>query len=60
MLAPIREALASAVAAAAREKLGADVAAERIVLERPPRIAMGDLASPVAFDLAKTDRKSVV
>jgi arginyl-tRNA synthetase len=58
MLAPIREALASAVAAAAREKLGADVAAERIVLERPPRIAMGDLASPVAFDLAKTLRKA--
>ncbi len=57
MLAPLREALASAVSAAAREKLGAEIAAERIVLERPPRLAMGDFASPVAFDLAKTLRK---
>jgi arginyl-tRNA synthetase len=30
----------------------------RIALERPPRIAMGDLASPVAFDLAKALRKA--
>ncbi|MET0619388.1 MAG: arginine--tRNA ligase [Thermoanaerobaculia bacterium] len=57
MLAPLREALASAVSAAAREKLGAEIAAERVVLERPPRLAMGDFASPVAFDLAKTLRK---
>ena len=56
--APLREALASAVAAAAREKLGAEIAAERIVLERPPKLAMGDFASPVAFDLAKTLRKA--
>jgi len=34
------------------------VRADRIVLERPPRIAMGELASPVAFDLAKTLRRA--
>jgi arginyl-tRNA synthetase len=31
---------------------------ERTVLERPPNLAMGDLASPVAFELAKTLRKA--
>jgi arginyl-tRNA synthetase len=30
------------------------VAVDRVVLERPPRVALGDLASPLAFDLAKT------
>ncbi len=34
------------------------VTVERIVLERPPRIALGDLASPLAFDLAKTLRQA--
>jgi arginyl-tRNA synthetase len=31
---------------------------ERVVLERPPSLALGDLASPAAFDLAKTLRKA--
>src|SRR5262245_48891699 len=57
MLAAMREALASGIAAAAREKLGAELDAARIVLERPPKLALGDFASPVAFDLAKQLRK---
>jgi arginyl-tRNA synthetase len=56
MLEPIRAALAGALRAEARERLGADV--ERVVLERPPRLAMGDLACPIAFDLAKTLKKA--
>ena len=56
MLEPIRTALSDAIRAAARERLGAP-AIERVVLERPPQIALGDLASPVAFDLAKSLRK---
>jgi len=55
MLAPIRSALSDAIRAAAREKLGADV--ERVVLERPPKLSLGDLACPVAFDLAKALKK---
>jgi arginyl-tRNA synthetase len=35
-----------------------DAPLERVVLERPPSLAMGDLASPAAFDLAKTLRKA--
>jgi len=31
---------------------------ERVVLERPPNLSLGDLASPVAFDLAKTLRRA--
>ena len=31
---------------------------ERVVLERPPSLDLGDLASPAAFDLAKTLRKA--
>src|SRR5512143_293097 len=31
---------------------------ERLVLERPPSLTLGDLASPVAFDLAKSFRKA--
>ncbi len=58
MLPAIRRALATAVAAAAREKLGAEVDVERVVLERPPKLALGDLACPVAFDLARSLRKA--
>jgi arginyl-tRNA synthetase len=58
MLAVIRHALATAVAAAAREKLGAEMDAGRVVLERPPKLALGDLACPVAFDLARSLRKA--
>ncbi len=42
----LREALAAHI----REKYGLEVA---IVLERPPKIAMGEAASPVCFELAK-------
>src|SRR5215467_11817886 len=40
----------------AAKEIGADPP-ERIALERPPQVAMGDLASPVAFDLAKSLRR---
>ncbi|HEY4229218.1 MAG TPA: arginine--tRNA ligase, partial [Thermoanaerobaculia bacterium] len=56
MLETIRTRLADAVREAVRLKLGAEV--ERVALERPPKAALGDLASPVAFDLAKVLRKS--
>ncbi|HTR04239.1 MAG TPA: arginine--tRNA ligase [Thermoanaerobaculia bacterium] len=56
MLEPIRAALTEAVRAAAREKLGVEV--ERVVLERPPKLALGDLACPIAFDLAKELKKA--
>jgi arginyl-tRNA synthetase len=42
----LREALAGHI----REKYGAELA---IVLERPPKIEMGEAASPVCFELAK-------
>jgi len=51
----IRAGIAGAVREAA-DRLWSE-APDRIVLERPPALAMGDLASPAAFDLAKTLRK---
>ncbi len=56
MLAALRANLSDSVRSAAREKLGVDV--ERVVLERPPKIALGDLACPVAFDLARPLRRA--
>ena len=56
MLEGIRASLTEAVRAAARERLGASI--DRVVLDRPPQIALGDLACPVAFDLAKSLRKA--
>ena len=56
MLDALRSALSDAIRAAAREKLGAEV--ERVVLERPPKLSLGDFACPVAFDLAKALRKA--
>jgi len=52
----IRGNLAAAVARAAERLWGASL--ERVVLERPPSLALGDFASPAAFDLAKTLRKA--
>ncbi|HYK43162.1 MAG TPA: arginine--tRNA ligase [Thermoanaerobaculia bacterium] len=52
----LREALSRAIADAVSRLYG--VSLERIVLERPPRVSLGDLASPVAFDLAKSLRKA--
>jgi arginyl-tRNA synthetase len=56
MLEPIRTAITHALRTAARETFGAEI--ERVVLERPPKIALGDLACPVAFDLAKALKKA--
>jgi len=56
MLETIRTRLADAVREAVRQRFGAEV--ERVALERPPKAALGDLASPVAFDLAKTLKKA--
>ena len=52
----LREALSRAIADAVSRLYG--VALDRVVLERPPRVSLGDLASPVAFDLAKSLRKA--
>ena len=52
----LRGALARALADAALTLYGVTI--ERVVVERPPRVALGDLASPVAFDLAKTLKKA--
>ena len=48
----LRHDLGLAVREAARRALRAEPA--RVVLERPPQVALGDLATPVAFDLAKS------
>jgi arginyl-tRNA synthetase len=56
MLEAIRIAITEALRTAAREAFGAQI--ERVVLERPPKIALGDLACPVAFDLAKALKKA--
>jgi arginyl-tRNA synthetase len=47
--------LTKAVAEGASKAYG--ISLDRVVLERPPRVALGDLATPVAFDLAKLLRK---
>ncbi|HEU5251319.1 MAG TPA: arginine--tRNA ligase [Thermoanaerobaculia bacterium] len=52
----IRSDVATAMREAAGRLWGAPL--DRVVLERPPALAMGDLASPVAFDLAKALRKA--
>jgi arginyl-tRNA synthetase len=52
----IRADLGAAVAGAAERLWGARL--ERIVLERPPSLALGDFASPAAYDLAKTLSKA--
>jgi arginyl-tRNA synthetase len=52
----IRSQLGAAVAEAAGRLWGAQL--ERVVLERPPSLALGDFASPAAFDLAKTLKKA--
>ncbi|MEX0880738.1 MAG: arginine--tRNA ligase [Thermoanaerobaculia bacterium] len=56
MLDRVRGALSDAIRAAAREKFGASI--ERVVLERPPKLVLGDLACPVAFDLAKSLKRA--
>ncbi len=56
MLEALRSGVADAMRTAARETFGAEL--ERVVLERPPKIALGDLACPAAFDLAKALKKA--
>ena len=51
----IRRDLAFSIASRVREKFGAD--APPIVLERPPKIELGDLACPIAFELARSLRR---
>ncbi|GAC1630269.1 MAG: arginine--tRNA ligase [Candidatus Acidiferrum sp.] len=52
----LREALAAHIQAKYGETLGGAV--PNIVLERPPKIEMGEAASPVAFELAKRLKKA--
>ena len=52
----LRAGIVRALQDAARNLYG--VSLDRIVLERPPKVSLGDLASPVAFDLAKALKKS--
>jgi len=52
----IRHDLARAVRDSVERLYG--IALERVVLERPPSVSLGDLATPVAFDLAKRLRKA--
>ena len=47
----LREALAAHI----REKYGVDIP---VVLERPPKLELGEAASPVCFELAKRLKKS--
>jgi arginyl-tRNA synthetase len=51
----VRSALDAAIGDGAK-RLSARL--ERVVLERPPRLELGDLASPAAFDLARTLRRA--
>ena len=48
----LREALAAHI----REKYGVDIS---VVLERPPKLELGEAASPVCFELAKRLKKSL-
>ncbi len=52
----LRRDISRSLADAVRGRFGVEI--DRIVLERPPRVALGDLASPLAFDLAKTLRQA--
>ncbi len=52
----LREALAAHIQAKYGEALGGNV--PNISLERPPKIEMGEAASPVAFELAKRLKKA--
>ena len=51
----LRQELARAIVERVRAAYGVPLAT--VLLERPPRVALGDLASPVAFELARTLRK---
>jgi len=52
----LRDRVADAVRRAASDRYG--VTLDRVALERPPRTALGDFASPAAFDLARLLKKA--
>src|SRR3977135_2838809 len=52
----IREDIARSLRETVQKLYGIDL--ERVVLERPPRVSLGDFATPTAFDLAKKVRKA--
>ena len=52
----IREDIARALRGAVQTLYG--IGLERVVLERPPKVSLGDFATPTAFDLAKKVRKA--
>jgi arginyl-tRNA synthetase len=52
----LRAALGDSIREAVRGLYSVELS--RVLLERPPRVDLGDLASPVAFDLARTARKA--
>jgi len=55
-LAEIRAALDRAIREAVGRLYGASL--DRVSIERPPRVELGDMASPVAFDLARSLKKA--
>jgi len=55
-LGTVRRGLEDAVRRAVADLFRIPIA--RVTLERPPRIALGDFASPIAFDLAKALKKA--
>ena len=52
----VRRELARAIRESVEKVHG--VSLDRVVLERPPRVQLGDFATPVAFDLAKSLRRA--
>ncbi len=52
----LRADLSRALTEAVRELYG--FTPDRVALERPPQVTLGDLASPIAFDLAKALKKA--
>jgi arginyl-tRNA synthetase len=57
MLLPLHDRLRTAVRAALSTSFGPDAAPADIPLEIPPNRTLGDIGSPVAFELARTLRK---
>ncbi len=55
VLEEVRRKLASAVRESVEKGYGLSL--DRVVLERPPRVSLGDFATPAAFDLAKSLRR---
>ena len=59
MILPVHERVRSRLSETIASHFGLDTASvPAIVLETPPRRAFGDLASPVAFELARALRKA--